>query len=147
MPNIAIFIDAENVEPMYAGQIFGYAESIGRVAVKEIYGAGIALNEWAYPILQYAIHMNMTLRPNRYKNSSDIALVIGAMDLLARRGPSLNAAPGPGGGGDAEAALVQQMQEAMDKKQNQVKKQYQKPEWTKVQKSEENVEEELDNAA
>lgn len=83
--NIAILIDAENVDPLCAEQIFSYAGSIGTVTVKEIYGAGIALNEWSEPILQYAIHMNMTLRPNRYKNSSDIALVIGAMDLLCAR--------------------------------------------------------------
>ena len=83
--NIAILIDAENVDPLCAGQIFSYAGSIGTVTVKEIYGAGIALNEWSEPIFQYAIHMNMTLKPNRYKNSSDIALVIGAMDLLHAR--------------------------------------------------------------
>ncbi len=85
MPSIAVFIDAENIEPIYADQIFAYASAAGTVTVKEIYGAGIALNEWAAPILQHAIHTNVTLRPNRYKNSSDIALVIGAMDLLARR--------------------------------------------------------------
>ena len=85
MPNIAIFIDAENIDPIYADQIFSYAGAAGAITVKEIYGAGIALNEWAAPILQHAIHTNVTLRPNRYKNSSDIALVIGAMDLLARR--------------------------------------------------------------
>lgn len=83
--NIAILIDAENVEPACADLIFSYAGSVGTVTVREIYGAGIALNEWAEPILRYAIHTNMTLKPNRYKNSSDIALVIGAMDLLARR--------------------------------------------------------------
>ena len=93
--DIAILIDAENVEPVYADQIFSYASSIGTVKVKEIYGAGIALNEWASPILQYAIHMNMTLRPNRYKNSSDIALVIGAMDLLAERTAASLTAAGP----------------------------------------------------
>ena len=85
MPNIAIFIDAENIQPIYADQIFSYAGAAGTITVKEIYGAGIALNEWAAPILQHAIHTNVTLRPNRYKNSSDIALVIGAMDLLSRR--------------------------------------------------------------
>ena len=83
--NIAILIDAENVDPLCAEQIFSYAASIGKITVKEIYGAGIALNEWSEPILQHAIHMNMTLKPNRYKNSSDIALVIGAMDLLFAR--------------------------------------------------------------
>ena len=82
IPNIAILIDAENVLPVFAGQIFSYAASLGTVTHREIYGAGIALNDWAEPILKYAIHMNMTIRPNRFKNSSDIALAVGAMDLL-----------------------------------------------------------------
>ena len=81
--NIAILIDAENVDPSFANQIFSYARSLGEVTVREIYGAGIALNEWADPILENTIHTNFTLRPNRFKNSSDIALTIGAMELLS----------------------------------------------------------------
>ena len=83
--NIAILIDAENIDPVYAEQIFACAESKGTIVTKEIYGAGIALNEWSVPILRYALHTNMTLKPNRFKNCSDIALVIGAMDLLVER--------------------------------------------------------------
>ena len=79
---IAILIDAENVDPSFANQIFSYARSLGEVTIREIYGAGIALNEWADPILENTIHPNFTLRPNRFKNSSDIALTIGAMELL-----------------------------------------------------------------
>ena len=83
--NIAILIDAENIDPAYAEQIFTCAESKGTVVTKEIYGAGTALNEWAGAILQYVVHTNMTLKPSRFKNSTDIALVIGAMDLLVER--------------------------------------------------------------
>ncbi len=81
--NIAVLIDAENVDPAYAGHIMTYAYSLGNVCIREIYGSGISLNEWADPILTYSIHTNFTLRPNRYKNSSDICLVIGAMEILA----------------------------------------------------------------
>ncbi|MBR5109145.1 MAG: NYN domain-containing protein [Clostridia bacterium] len=80
--NIAIFIDAENVDPSFANQIFGYARSLGLLTVREIYGSGISLNEWADAILENTIHCNFTLRPNRFKNSSDIALTIGAMCVL-----------------------------------------------------------------
>ena len=84
MPNnIAVLIDGENVEPVCAPQIFSYAKSLGTVTIREIYGSGTSLNEWAEPILEHTIHTNFTLRPNRYKNSSDIALVIGAMEILA----------------------------------------------------------------
>lgn len=83
--NIAILIDAENIDPAYAEQIFTLAGSRGTIVTREIYGAGIALNKWSDAILQYALHTNMTLKPNRFKNSTDIALVIGAMDLLLER--------------------------------------------------------------
>lgn len=85
MPNVAVLIDAENIDPLFASQIFDRAAAAGTIIAKEIYGAGIALNEWAMPILQFAIHMNITLKPNRFKNSSDIALVIGAMELLSAK--------------------------------------------------------------
>lgn len=83
--NIAILIDAENIDPAYAEQIFTLAEARGTIVTREIYGAGIALNKWSDAILQYALHTNLTLKPNRFKNSTDIALVIGAMDLLLER--------------------------------------------------------------
>ena len=82
MPNIAVLIDAENVLPAFADQIFTHASSLGTVAYKEIYGAAAALNAWVEPVLKYAMHPNLTIRPSKYKNTSDIALVIGAMDLL-----------------------------------------------------------------
>ena len=83
MPNVAILIDAENVLPTFADQIFTHASSLGTVTQKEIYGAAAALNAWVEPVLKYAMHPNLTIRPSKYKNTSDIALVIGAMDLLA----------------------------------------------------------------
>ena len=47
--NIAILIDAENIDPVYAEQIVACAESRGTITTKEIYGAGIELNEWSVP--------------------------------------------------------------------------------------------------
>ena len=79
---IAVFIDGENVMPIYADYVFMYAEEQGTIVRKEIYGASIALNDWSDPIMKYAIHMNLTIRPTRFKNTSDIALTVGAMDLL-----------------------------------------------------------------
>lgn len=81
--NISVLIDAENVQPAHAEQIFTYADSQGCVVHKEIYGAAQALSAWVEPVLKYAIHSNMTLKAAKGKNSSDIALVIGAMDILA----------------------------------------------------------------
>ncbi|MBR5985317.1 MAG: NYN domain-containing protein [Clostridia bacterium] len=81
---IAILIDAENVQPVFADQIFSHAAKLGDIACKELYGAAQALNSWVEPALKYAIHPNLTIRPSKYKNSSDIALVIGAMDLIGK---------------------------------------------------------------
>ena len=82
MPNVAVLIDAENVLPVYAHQIFECAAARGSVCAKEIYGAAPALTTWVEPVLEYAMHANLTIKASKWKNSSDIALVIGAMDLL-----------------------------------------------------------------
>ena len=82
MPNVAVLIDAENVLPIYAHQIFESAAARGTVCSKEIYGAAPALTTWVEPVFEYAIHANLTIKASKWKNSSDIALVIGAMDLL-----------------------------------------------------------------
>ena len=85
MPNVAVLIDAENVLPGFAGQVFRHAEEIGTLTAKEIYGTAAALTSWVEPVLRYAIHPNLTIKASKGKNSSDIALVIGAMDLLVSR--------------------------------------------------------------
>ena len=84
--NIAILIDAENVLPAHADLIFGHAQKLGNVVCKEIFGAASALSTWVAPVLKYAIHPNLTIKAAKGKNSSDIALVIGAMDLLVTGG-------------------------------------------------------------
>lgn len=84
--NIAILIDAENVLPGHADLIFSHARKLGDVVCKEIFGAASALSSWVAPVLKYAIHPNLTIKAAKGKNSSDIALVIGAMDLLVRGG-------------------------------------------------------------
>ena len=83
MPNIAILIDAENVQPTYAEKIMTQAAALGSIVSKEIYGTAQALNNWVEPVLKYAFHPNLTIKASKGKNSSDIALVIGAMDLIA----------------------------------------------------------------
>lgn len=79
---VAILIDAENVYPTHAEQIFEKAESLGTIVHKEIYGAAAAINMWISPILKYVIHTNLSVRTTKGKNTSDIALAIGAMDIL-----------------------------------------------------------------
>ena len=84
--NLAILIDAENILPSSADFIFNHASSLGNVVRREIYGAATALTAWVSPVLKYAIHPNLTIKAAKGKNSSDIALVIGAMDMLLAGG-------------------------------------------------------------
>ncbi|MBR1560490.1 MAG: NYN domain-containing protein, partial [Clostridia bacterium] len=81
---LAILIDAENVLPSHAELIFSTAEAMGDVVAKEIFGVAAALTTWVEPVLRYAIHPNLTIKASKGKNTSDIALVIGAMDLLLK---------------------------------------------------------------
>jgi len=81
---LAILIDAENVLPSHAELIFSSAEAMGEVVAKEIYGVAAALTTWVEPVLRYAIHPNLTIKASKGKNTSDIALVIGAMELLLK---------------------------------------------------------------
>ena len=81
---LAILIDAENVQPVFADTIFSNAQAMGEVCAKEIFGAASALTTWVEPVLKYAIHPNLTIKAAKGKNSSDIALVIGAMDLVVK---------------------------------------------------------------
>lgn len=81
---VAILIDAENVYPTHAEQIFEKAESLGTIVHKEIYGAAAAINMWISPVLKYVIHTNLSIRTTKGKNTSDIALAIGAMDILMK---------------------------------------------------------------
>ena len=81
---VAVLIDAENVLPAFADAIFSNAEALGEVVAREIFGVAAALTTWVDPVLRYAIHPNLTIRASKGKNTSDIALVIGAMDLLIK---------------------------------------------------------------
>ena len=78
----AVLIDAENVVASLADEIFRQAEEMGTVVAREIFGTASALTTWVAPVLKYAMHPNLTIKAAKGKNSSDIALVIGAMDQL-----------------------------------------------------------------
>ena len=80
---IAILIDAENVNPIFAEQIFARVTSCDDEIRSEIYGTAPALANWSPAILKYAIDPHLTICASKGKNTSDIALAIGAMDLLS----------------------------------------------------------------
>jgi hypothetical protein len=81
---LAVLIDADNAPPQIAAGLFAAAAKLGHASVRRIYGdfSGTRLKSWADTLAAYAIvpHQNFANVPG--KNASDIALVIGAMDLL-----------------------------------------------------------------
>ena len=83
-PKVAVLIDAENISPRVAQQLFERVAIIGEASVRRIYGdfSGSHLKGWTDLLAKYAIvaHQSFTNTPG--KNASDIALVIDAMDLL-----------------------------------------------------------------
>ncbi|MFN7003669.1 MAG: NYN domain-containing protein [Roseinatronobacter sp.] len=84
IPLLAVLIDADNSSPKWAEAIFDEIAALGEASVRRIYGdfSRPQMNGWQ------AILPTLALVPHHQpantvgKNSSDIALVIDAMDLL-----------------------------------------------------------------
>lgn len=84
VPPVALLIDGENtIIPDHLAYVLVEAGRMGGVTIRHIYG------NWAAPSMQtwkkYVAHYELEQVGNRPgQNATDIALVIGAMDLLAR---------------------------------------------------------------
>jgi uncharacterized LabA/DUF88 family protein len=81
---LAVLIDADNAPARIAGRLFEEIAKIGEASVRRIYGdfSGPRLKPWADILARHAIIPQQQFAYTAGKNSSDIALVIDAMDLL-----------------------------------------------------------------
>ncbi len=81
---LAVLIDADNTSPRIVDGLFEEIAKIGTASVRRIYGdfASPHLKGWAEVLSRYAILPHQQFAYTTGKNSSDIALVIDAMDLL-----------------------------------------------------------------
>lgn len=81
---LAVLIDADNVPAGYADAIFEEIASFGEASIRRIYGdfARDGLRGWSKKLANLAIVPIQAPSNTRGKNSSDIALVIDAMDIL-----------------------------------------------------------------
>jgi uncharacterized LabA/DUF88 family protein len=81
---LAVLIDADNASARIAGRLFEEIAKIGEASVRRIYGdfSGPRLKPWAEILARHAIIPQQQFAYTAGKNSSDIALVIDAMDLL-----------------------------------------------------------------
>ena len=83
-PLLAVLIDADNTSPKFAGAIFEEIAAIGEASVRRCY-ADFSSQQMAGWNKVQAEHGLVPLHSPAYtvgKNSSDIALVIDAMDLM-----------------------------------------------------------------
>ena len=81
---LAVLVDADNVPAKWASAIFKEIAAYGDATVRRIYGdfASGSLGPWRKVLPDHALNPYYQPAYTRGKNSSDIALVIDAMDLL-----------------------------------------------------------------
>lgn len=83
-PRLAVLIDADNTAAQWADAIFEEIATLGEANVRRIYGdfSGPHLRGWEKKLASLAVIPHQQFAYTRGKNSSDIALVIDAMDLM-----------------------------------------------------------------
>ena len=81
---LAILIDADNTPYHSIGQILDYSHKYGNTIIKRAYGdwSATALKEWNGIFREYAVKPIQQFQYTKGKNSTDIAMVIDAMDIL-----------------------------------------------------------------
>lgn len=84
---VAVLIDAENVSSENAPQIFDTMSAYGEVIIRQIFAdwSNEAVKSWKNAISNYSIVANQSFSFVSGKNTSDIALVIQAMNILNER--------------------------------------------------------------
>ena len=83
-PRLAVLIDADNTAAKWADAIFEETATLGEASVRRIYGdfSGPHLRSWEKKLAGLAVIAHQQFSYTKGKNSSDIALVIDAMDLM-----------------------------------------------------------------
>ena len=81
---LAVLIDADNTSAKWADAIFEEIATLGEASVRRIYGdfSGPQLRGWEKKLAGLAVIPHQQFAYTKGKNSSDIALVIEAMDLM-----------------------------------------------------------------
>ena len=84
VPRLAVLIDADNTSPAWAEAIFEEVATLGEASVRRIYGdfSNQQLSGWNKKLENFAVLPHQQFAYTKGKNSSDITLVIDAMDLL-----------------------------------------------------------------
>lgn len=82
--NIAVLIDADNASSSHIRYILQKIDTLGRITCKNIYGdwSNPYIQRWREALLRYVIEPVQKFTYVTGKNTTDIGLVIDAMDLL-----------------------------------------------------------------
>lgn len=85
---LAILIDADNTPHGAIGQILDHCHKYGNTIIRRAYGdwSTPQLKEWSTIFKEYAIKPIQQFQYTTGKNSTDIAMVIDAMDILHSKG-------------------------------------------------------------
>ncbi len=83
-PLLAVLIDADNTSPRYASAIFEEIAGLGEASVRRCYGdfSSQQMSGWSKVQAEHGIVPHHSPAHTVGKNSSDISLVIDAMDIL-----------------------------------------------------------------
>lgn len=83
-PLLAVLIDADNTSPRHAGAIFEEIASLGEASVRRCYGdfSSQQMSGWNKVQAEHGLVPHHSPANTVGKNSSDISLVIDAMDIL-----------------------------------------------------------------
>lgn len=81
---LAILIDADNTPYGVMGQVLDHCHKFGNIVIRRAYGdwSTTQLKEWRAIFKEYAIRPIQQFQYTTGKNSTDIAMVIDAMDIL-----------------------------------------------------------------
>ncbi|WP_299922740.1 NYN domain-containing protein [uncultured Pelagimonas sp.] len=83
-PRLAVLIDADNIPAKFATAILKEIGTLGELALRRVYGdwSNGQLKGWTEQVHQHGLVAHQNTANTKGKNSSDIGLVIDAMDFL-----------------------------------------------------------------
>ena len=84
LDNYGVFIDGDNMNPVYFETLHELVKKRGRIIMKRVYGDFTEPNllPWKKTCLEYGIEGVIAWREKNNKNSSDIKMVTDIMDIL-----------------------------------------------------------------
>ncbi|HLP21210.1 MAG TPA: NYN domain-containing protein [Chitinophagales bacterium] len=83
--HIAILFDADNASHMLAGKVLNEVGKQGKITIKRAYGdfmRNTSLTPWIDTLREHSIEVKQKFSYSIGKNSTDIAMIIDAMDIL-----------------------------------------------------------------